>query len=148
MKWLMRFGLVICALLVAPAASAQFHEETLQLSVSDTSDDQFTSVIYKPLWAKGVIIVLEVTDASGALSTDIDILINSPALGAAHTHTANCPSGITGDSVNMCAIVSMGVYTMYTISEKVIQMPQQFIIKIDETGAETASYNLYTQWIH
>jgi hypothetical protein len=140
----------LAALLLASPVAAQFHEETLRISVTDVTLDQDSAVIYRPLWAKGMLIFLVTSDASGVLATDIDIVVNSPALGATQFYSANCPSGggITGDGTTLCTYLPVGVVTVYEVPVEMVHLPMQFIIRIDESSSETASYNLYTQWVH
>lgn len=139
-------------LLMPSSVAAQFHQEQTLIAEVTASTDQTSDVLYKPLWASGLIVVIDVTAAAGGLLLDANIEAYSPSLAASGLWAKDCPTGdqsITGVSTTYCVFTPRGIATSghYAINDKIVGLPSILRVLIEHGDTTDATYTVYGQWM-
>lgn len=142
---------VACLLLMPSSVAAQFHQEQTLIAEVTTTENQTSDVLYKPLWASGLIVIVDVTAAGGALLLDAIIEVYSPSLAAAAEWSGECPSadGITGVSTTHCIFTPRGITASgnYALDDKIVGLPSILRVLIAHGDTTSATYTVYGQWM-
>lgn len=137
---------IIAATLFLLALPAQAEEELLITATAATAT-QYSSVFDVPPWAKGMVLLFDVT-AGSTLLLDVNVEGYSGTLNKYGSWYLNCPSngGVTGVSTTWCLYYPHNTSEV-AIGVNIVPMLTQFRAYVHHGNTNAATYTVHVLWI-
>jgi hypothetical protein len=119
------------------------------ITATAATSTQSSALIYKPLWATGLFLILDIT-AGSTLALDVYLQAYSPGAAAYVDWLTEVPTTeLTGVSETGFVFTALGIVTggHYNVEDRVVMLPPQFRVQVTHDNANEATYVLYGQWI-
>lgn len=142
-------ALICCFCLLPSMASAQFHQEDTLITAITATSTQSSAIIYKPLWATGLLLFLDVTAVEDpAPSLEVAVQAYSPTTTTYFDWTATTLT-ISTISETGVVIAPLGITTggHYALDEHLVMLPPILRLQVVHGNGNWATYVLYAQWM-